>query len=241
MAARTALGALLLLVFCTLIALGSWQVQRRAWKLDLIARVNHRVHAPPVSPPGPANWPKVTRQADEYTHVRVAGVFQNDRETLVRAVTELGEGFWVLTPLRTTQGFTVLVNRGFVPPEQADPSTRARGDITGQTTVTGLLRISEPKGAFLRRNDPAANRWFARDVPAIAAARGQSDVAPYFIDADATPNPGGAPVGGLTVIAFPNSHLVYAVTWFALALMLAGGVAYAVREERRAQRTPAGP
>jgi len=238
-AAKGAIGAGLLIVFLTLIALGTWQVQRRAWKLDLIARVNHRVHAAPVAPPGPASWPKVNKTADEYTHVRVAGVFQNDRETLVRAVTELGEGFWVLTPLRTDQGYTVLINRGFVPPEQADPTTRAKGELTGETTVTGLLRISEPKGAFLRKNDPAANKWFARDVPAIAAARGQSRVAPYFIDADATPNPGGAPVGGLTVIAFPNSHLVYAVTWYALALMLAGGVAYAVREERGARRAPA--
>ncbi len=167
-------------------------------------------------------------------------MFQNNRETLVRAVTELGEGYWVLTPLRTSQGFTVLINRGFVTSEQADPSTRAKGEITGETLVTGLLRISEPKGAFLRRNAPAEDKWFSRDVPAIASARRQSDVAPYFIDADATANPGGAPVGGLTAIAFPNSHLVYAVTWFALAFMLAGGVAYAFREERRPRRTSAG-
>ncbi len=235
LASRILLGLALLCVFCALIGLGTWQVQRRAWKLDLIARVNQRVHAPPTPPPGPADWAKVSRAADEYRHVRVTGVFLNDRETLVRAVTELGEGFWVMTPLRTTRGFTILINRGFVPPEQADPTTRAKGQIAGETAVAGLLRISEPKGGFLRRNDPLSGKWYSRDVAAIAAARRQSDVAPYFIDADATPNPGGSPVGGLTVIAFPNSHLVYAITWYTLALMLAGGVAYGVREDMRSR------
>ncbi len=240
LASRILLGLALVAVFCTLIGLGTWQVQRRAWKLDLIARVNERVHALPTAPPGPVDWARVSRAADEYRHVRITGVFLNDRETLVRAVTELGEGFWVMTPLRTTRGFTILVNRGFVPPEQADPASRAKGEIAGETIVTGLLRISEPKGAFLRRNDPPANKWYSRDVAAIAAARRVSDAAPYFIDADATPNPGGSPVGGLTVIAFPNSHLVYAITWYTLALMLAGGVVYGVREDKRSRRAAAG-
>jgi surfeit locus 1 family protein len=101
--------------------------------------------------------------------------------------------------------------------------------------VTGLLRISEPHGGFLRRNDPKSSRWYSRDVAAIAAVHGLSPTltAPYFIDADATPNPGGLPVGGLTVIAFPNSHLVYALTWYGLALLVAVGVGYAARAERR--------
>ncbi|MFC7554551.1 SURF1 family cytochrome oxidase biogenesis protein [Pseudoroseomonas wenyumeiae] len=90
----------------------------------------------------------------------------------------------------------------------------------------------------MRSNDPAADRWHSRDVEAIAAARGLRDVAPFFLDADATPNPGGLPVGGLTVVSFPNSHLVYALTWYALALMLAGASAYLAREEWRARRRP---
>ena len=78
--------------------------------------------------------------------------------------------------------------------------------------------MTEPKGAFLRTNDASADRWFSRDVAAISAKHGLENPAPYFIDADATPNPGGFPVGGLTIIAFPNNHLVYALTWFALAV-----------------------
>ena len=100
-------------------------------------------------------------------------------------------------------------------------ASRAAGDLSGPVSVTGFLRISEPGGGFLRSNDPAGGRWYSRDVAAIAEAEGLAKVAPYFIDADTTPNPGGLPVGGLTVVSFRNSHLVYALTWFALAAMSA--------------------
>ncbi|WP_419539839.1 SURF1 family protein [Methylobacterium oryzae] len=225
---RAVFGVGACIVFLVLLGLGTWQVERRAWKLDLIARVDARVHAPPVPAPGHADWPRVGPD-DAYRHVRLSGTFLNDRETLVQAVTELGGGFWVLTPLRRPDGTLVLVNRGFVPGDRRDPATRMAGQVAAETTVTGLLRLTEPKGAFLRSNDPGDDRWYSRDVAAIAAARGLSDVAPYFVDADATPNPGGLPVGGLTVIAFPNNHLVYAITWYGMALMLAGAGLYLLR------------
>jgi surfeit locus 1 family protein len=210
-------------------ALGVWQIERRAWKLDLIARVDARIHALAVPPPARADWARVNARDDAYRHVRATGSFLHDRETLVQAVTERGAGFWVLTPLSTDQG-TVLVNRGFVPPERRDPASRRAGQ--GPVTVTGLLRMSEPGGAFLRSNDPAAGRWYSRDVAAIARARGLGEVAPFFIDADATSNPGGYPVGGLTVVAFPNNHLVYALTWFGLAALSAWGAALILRKAK---------
>ncbi len=143
-------------------ALGTWQLYRRAWKLDLIAQVQGRVHAAPLSAPGRADWPRITAATDAYRHVRVKGVFLHGEETRVHALTELGGGFWVLTPMRTTAGFTVLVNRGFVPFDHAAPTTRLAGQVAGSTTVTGLLRITEPKGSFLQRNDPAHDRWYSR-------------------------------------------------------------------------------
>ena len=193
------------------------------------------MHAPAVAPPAPALWPEVDAARDEYLHVAAHGRFLDRDDTLVQAVTELGAGFWVLAPFRTADGFTLLVNRGFVPQDRRDPASRAAGRIAGDTTVTGLLRVSEPGGAFLRSNDPAADRWYSRDVAAIAAKRGLGTVAPYFLDADGTPNAGGLPVGGLTVIAFPNNHLVYAITWYALAAMLAGAMVWMVREDSRSR------
>lgn len=223
-------GALLALALI-FVALGSWQVQRLFWKLDLIARVDARVHADPVPAPPPADWSGVATEKDEYRHVRASGVFDHGKSVLVQAVTERGAGFWVMTPLKQDNGATVFINRGFVPADRRDGGSRAAGDISGPVTVTGLLRMTEPGGGFLRSNDPAQDRWFSRDVAAIAAAKTLSDVAPYFIDADATPNPGGLPVGGMTVVSFRNSHLVYAMTWFALAAMSAGA-AYAVFRRR---------
>ena len=220
-----------------LVSLGVWQVHRLAWKRELIQRVEQRVHADPVDAPGRSQWPLVNRANSEYLRVAVHGRFRHDAETLVQAVTERGGGFWVLTPFETVDGFTVLINRGFVPPPLKDAANRPQGQIEGGTTVTGLLRLSEPGGGYLRTNQPAEDRWFSRDVAAIAAARGLTDVAPYFIDAEASsPVISGAPVGGLTVIAFSNNHLQYALTWFALALMLAGGAGLVLRHEWRSRR-----
>ena len=217
------LPALCIAGFLSFTALGIWQVERLAWKLDLIARVDQRIHAPPVAVPPPGQWSVLDHQAIEYRHVAAAGSFRHDQETLVDALTERGAGYWVLTPLVTNTG-TILVNRGFVPSDRADRRTLAARNIEGPVTIIGLLRQSEPRGRFLRRNDPAANRWYSRDVVAIAKARGLGAVAPFFIDADAAAKPGGLPIGGLTVVTFHNAHLVYALTWFALAAMSLGGL-----------------
>jgi surfeit locus 1 family protein len=216
-AARIVLVISLLALALAGFGLAAWQVQRRAWKHALIEAVDSRSSAAPVAAPGPSEWPRITQERDAYRRVTITGRFAHDRETLVQAVTERGGGFWVLTPL-IGERFTVLVNRGFVPPDRRDPATRAAGNPAGAVRITGLLRITEPGGGFLRDNDAQADRWHSRDVAAIAAARGLKRTAPYFIDADAAPNPGGYPVGGLTVIRFSDNHAVYALTWLALAL-----------------------
>lgn len=225
---RLLVGLLFLAAIAGLLALGVWQLERRAWKLDLIDRVDARLAAPPVPAPGPEAWAGLTRDKDEYARVTATGRFLHEDEVATQAVTDLGPGYWILTPL-ATPGFTLIVNRGFVPQDRRDPATRPEGQVEGSVTISGLLRLTEPGGGFLRANDPAAGRWYSRDIAAIAASRGIRDAAPYFVDADASPNPGGLPVGGLTVVRFRNTHLVYALTWFALAGGLAAGAVVAAR------------
>lgn len=210
MRARWPLVTLAALAAVLLAGLGVWQVERRAWKLALIARVEARLAAPPVAAPGPERG--ITTD-DAYTRVRATGRWVSRAPVYVQAVTDLGPGFWVLAALATDRG-TILVNRGFVPSGMRAPAAR------GPATVTGLLRVTEPGGAFLRHNDASADRWFSRDIAAIAAARDLGRVARYFIDADAATSPAW-PRGGLTVVRFRNSHLVYALTWFALSAMTA--------------------
>jgi surfeit locus 1 family protein len=229
---RAALLILALLATGLFTALGVWQVNRREWKLDLIARVTARVNVPAAPLPSPATWPSLNDRDDSYRHVTVRGVFLNDRETLVQALTELGAGYWVLAPLRTADG-TILINRGFVPPEKREPAKRQAGQSSGPVTVTGLLRMTEPEGSLLRSNNPATDRWYSRDVVMIARKRGLTQVAPFFIDADSMPNPGGYPVGGLTIVTFRNAHLIYAVTWFMLAALSAAGAFLLLRHPTR--------
>lgn len=231
-----ALAIFAVLAFAAFAALGTWQVFRLQWKLALIERVEQRVHATPVPAPGPERWAQLSAESDEYRQVRLAGTYQYGKTVRVQAVTDLGSGYWLMTPLVTTQGGVVLVNRGFIPLGKADAG--AAGPVSGAAEVTGLLRMSQPDGAFLRRNDAGAGRWYSRDVQAIAAAQGLGSVAPYFIDADAASAerdarqaPGPAPVGGLTVVSFHNNHLVYALTWYALALMVAGTFYWVARRE----------
>ncbi len=210
-----------------LVALGVWQVERRAWKHALIAAVDARVHAAPVAAPGPAAWRSLSAERDAYRRVRLKGHFLQNRETLVRAVSDFGAGYWVMSPF-DTGSFTVLVNRGFIAQSRRNTSPPPPA---GEITVTGLLRISEPGGGFLRHNDPATDNWYSRDVAAMARARG-IEAAPYFIDADAALNRRDAPVGGLTVVQFTDSHAVYALTWFAMALLSLGGAWQVVRSGR---------
>jgi surfeit locus 1 family protein len=210
---RLFLGLLVLLA-AGFVALGIWQVERRTWKLHLIAQVNARLHATPK----PVGALEPFAAGDAYTRVKAQGVLLNDRETLVQALTDRGPGWWVMTPLQTPTG-VILINRGFVPDERRDPRTRFGANPAGPVTIVGLMRASEPHGGFLRANDPSANRWYSRDTAAIGRARGLSKVAGFFVDADATPNRGGYPIGGLTVIKFRNVHLAYALTWFGLAAL----------------------
>ena len=163
--------------------------------------------------------------------MRASGTFLHDRETLVQALTERGAGFWVMTPLETSQGWAVWINRGFVPMDRREVPDRARPD--GTVEVTGLLRMTQPDGAFLRKNDPQAGRWYSRDVAALSAQHGIAQAAPYFIDAEAGEVAGALPVGGLTVVSFRNTHLSYALTWFAMATGLAAASVFALRRDGR--------
>lgn len=212
-------------------ALSAWQLQRLGWKLDLIDRVEQRLQAEPVSPPTPAAWSAIGK-ADEYRRLRLRGQFEPGA-VLVQATTALGGGHWVMAPLRLPDGSAVLVNRGFVLPQQRQPAPDAA--LAGPVELIGLLRLTEPSGGPLRANAPAEGRWYSRDVAGIAAQLGLGGtVAPFFVDEAADPaQPQRWPRPGLTVVRFANNHAVYAATWLALAVMAAAAVVYLVREERR--------
>jgi surfeit locus 1 family protein len=217
-AARSQLlpAAVTALVTLLCVALGIWQLERLEWKTNLIAERQAAVRAAPI--PLPKTLDEARRL--EFHPVIAEGVFLNDKEIFLGATAPGGgsPGFQVLTPLRLTDGRIVFVNRGFIPSTLKNPEKRSAGQLPGPVRVTGLLRLPHGRpGWLVPDNRPDLNYWFWVDPPAMAAATGLSDVAPFYIDADATPNPGGWPKGGITPIDLPNDHLQYAITWFALA------------------------
>jgi surfeit locus 1 family protein len=202
-----------------LLGLGTWQLQRLHWKEGLIAQRTTMVAAPPIAPPHSL----AEAEANQFRHIADDGTLLNDKEIYLAATSEAGDaGYQVLTPLREAGGRVVFVNRGFVPNERKDPRKRGAGEPTGAVHVVGLLRT--PPGQkptwFLPDNRPDLNLWFWVDLQAMAKAVGVADAAPFYIDADKTPNPGGWPKGGVTRLELPNDHLQYAITWYALAVSL---------------------
>jgi surfeit locus 1 family protein len=211
-----------------LLALGIWQVQRKAWKEALIATVTERFAAPAVRLPSPAEWPRLDPANDEFRRVTFAAEFLNDKESLVYTTGSSlradgsGPGYWVFTPARLA-GVTVMVNRGFVPEGRQDPATRQQGEVAGPVDIVGVMRWPERPGLFTPAADPAGKMWFARDSSAMAAVRGLGPaVAPFYVEQEAPPARGGLPRVGTLQPTLPNNHLGYALTWFGLALVLVG-------------------
>ncbi len=215
-------GLLTLFGLVVLVGFGLWQLHRLEWKEDLIARVEARTKATPITL---AEAIDLARQGTDpsYYRVRVEGRFHHGKERYLYALSGREPGWTVITPLETASGEMVLVARGFVPGRLQDPATRRRGQIEDIVTVTGLLRAAQEQGAFAPDTDLEAKRWFWRDLSGMRRSMfpgGATEIAPFFLEAEASDVPGGWPKGGQTRLEFPNKHLQYALTWFLLAIGL---------------------
>jgi surfeit locus 1 family protein len=225
---RSWLGLLLpaVLAFAALIALGTWQLQRKTWKEGLIAALTERLAAPPAGLPAAAAWPRLDQADDEYRRVAFTATFDHAHEALVYAAASAfrpdvtGPGYWVFTPARLADGAIVIVNRGFVPETRKAPTSRIEGQVAGPVAISGALRWPDMRRWFSPSDDAAHNLWFARDPTAIAAAKALGAVAPFYVEQEAPVPPGGLPQPGKLMVLLRNEHLQYAITWYGLALVL---------------------
>ncbi|WP_187331210.1 MULTISPECIES: SURF1 family protein [unclassified Mesorhizobium] len=225
-------------LFAVLIGLGTWQVQRLHWKEGLLQTIEQRTHSAPRPLAELEKQFAATGDVD-YTPVTVTGTFLHLGERHFFATWEGASGFDVFTPLQLDDGRFVLVNRGFVPYDLKDAAKRPQGEVAGKVTITGLARnpLAGKPSMMLPDNDVQKNIFYWKDRDAMAASAGLpagAGLVPFFIDADKTPNPGGLPVGGVTIIDLPNSHLQYAVTWYGLAAALAGVLLFRLRRPAKA-------
>jgi surfeit locus 1 family protein len=201
-------------LFLLLIGLGTWQIQRLHWKEGLIAQIDARIHEAPVPLPADA----ITPDDWSFRPATAKGVFEHDKEIPVLA--NRGEGllgYEIVTPLKMDDGRYVLVDRGWVPQQYKDPKTRQEGQVTGEQTITGFLRLSDKKPWAVPANRPQDGLWLYADLPQMEGYLGLKTF-PMFLQADKTPNPGGLPMGGQTRVELPNNHLQYVITWYALAV-----------------------
>jgi surfeit locus 1 family protein len=231
-----------------LLALGTWQLERKAWKEALIATLDERLNAPPADVPARTTWDRLDQSEMEFRRVRFSAEFLRDQEALVYTSGSAlrsdvsGPGYWVFTPARRQDGSVIVVNRGFVPEGRRDPASRAAGQVSGLIEIVGALRWPEPRGLFAPADNPARNLWFVRDHLAMAAAKSWGPVAPFFVDQEAPPPPGGLPRVGKITPNLRNDHLQYALTWYALAVVLAvvflAWLRSRAREAQRERRNP---
>jgi surfeit locus 1 family protein len=248
---RTWLGLLVpaLLAFVVLIGLGTWQIQRKAWKEALIAALAAQLAAPPMALPAAKDWPSLDPATDEYHRVTFGAQFDYADEALVWAAAAAfrpdvsGPGYWVFTPARLTGGGLVMVNRGFVP--DGRQKTLAQGNVSGVVDIVGVMRWPDTRHWFTPNDEPAQNLWFSRDPQSIAAAKNLGAVAPFFVEQEAPVPPGGLPRPGKIVVDLPNDHLQYALTWYGLALVLvimfgtwAFGTGSSEKREKRGKDAP---
>ncbi|HEY1836234.1 MAG TPA: SURF1 family protein [Rhizomicrobium sp.] len=208
--------------FAILISLGVWQIERLHWKLDLLARIHYGLSAPPQSLAAvlPASDPAHVDAAD-YRRVIARGHFDNAQQIRFFTTGEHGlPVYHIVTPFRLDDGAALIVDRGFVPAAPGGRELRTPAQLSGERSIVGVLRKPSAPNWFTPPADKATRVVHTRDPAALAAAFGWKNVLPVFLEADATPNPGGWPKGGQTIVDLPNNHMQYALTWFALALGL---------------------
>ncbi|MEM6615293.1 MAG: SURF1 family protein [Pseudomonadota bacterium] len=226
-----------IIAFAILMGLGTWQMQRLAWKEALIAKIDARIVAEPVD----INTALMRFNAGEdieYTRITVAGTYDHAKELHVFQVGDAGPGWHIYTPLELESGATVIVNRGYVPLARKEAESRADSQPEGRVQIAGLLRGQSEKGLFGNDNDPMANEWYWRDVVGMAQAMGLDEppiaqaemptvpfTYPFVIDAEAGGDPGDIPEDGTTIIELSNRHFGYALTWYGLGgtLVLVAG------------------
>jgi len=193
-----------------LVSLGAWQLQRHQWKQDVIADIEARMAGAPVALPDPAD-----PEADLYRAVIFNGQFVGDDLRVLVSSRDTGAAYRMISAFETDGGRLLLVDRGLLPVEQAPAS------LSGErATVTGNLHWPDEIDGFTPDPDLEGNIWFARDVPAMAAALGTD---PTLVIARRIDGPEVAasplPVGTENI---PDNHFGYAVQWFGMAIVWLG-------------------
>ena len=232
-----------LLLFCTtvavliMLALGTWQVQRLQWKNNLIEQRKDALKSNPVTLADIEAGIEHGFDVD-WLKTRATGHFRHDQERHVYHLRKGKIGWRVITPFVIPGSMVVMVDRGFVHDAKKDANTRPGSQTVGATvddliTITGYARLDTGSaGPFTPDNEPDANRWYSIDLIAMAGTMPDNlgfvepdqyaALIPVFIqlEPDSAPKQGALPIVDPVDVKLTNNHLQYAITWYALAVVL---------------------
>lgn len=208
------LTAMMLPALALLLWLGNWQLERRAWKAELLAQYAATADAPPIS------LAEGLCQGRAETGRRVIDPQIDEDAPLVRVSgrnLQGAPGWRLFASVRTCDGAQrVLVETGF---EGLQTATRADDGAPAVLAEANALRFETPLGAgpFTPPSDVASNMFYAFEPAGMADVLGVEAEAlntQYWL-AKST----GEPPAYLTQTP-PERHLAYAITWFAMTLAL---------------------
>lgn len=201
--------------FALLCGLGAWQVQRMQWKNGLIADAEAAEAMPASDILVAIRHGEFARVAMECPGLATAPYVE------LQTIHDGESGVRLISACRPADfDFAILVDRGFV-----SETISTRPPVTASAVpvrVEGQLRQPASPGPMAL--PPEGRRFFARDHMAMAEALGvKPDVMALMVYATTSSNPEWLALKpSAPPAAFTNNHLGYALTWFGLALALAG-------------------
>jgi surfeit locus 1 family protein len=192
--------AILLLGFMPIFTftLGTWQLQRLQWKVNLIDELQEKLEREPIALPGQVKCDSslfyILRVLIEmhslsvipdfiFRKVLLRGKWDHRHTMLVGPRVREGQhGYHVVTPLIRSDGSTVLVNRGFVSKEAVDKGLLRQE--TEEVDVFGMLRTSQVRNAFTPDNHPEKGQWYWADVATMSEFAGgeRAGVQPVLVE-----------------------------------------------------------
>lgn len=220
-----------------MIRLGFWQLdrlqQRRAFNTSVEAQMS--AGALDLNQSIPLDQLKNM----EYRQVVAHGTYDFQNEMVLRnQVNNDQPGYHLLTPLRIQDSAeSILVDRGFIPLEDAKPQARAKYAQTGPVTVHGIIRLGHVPQFFGVPDPtlaPGQTRLDAWNYINIDRIQGQLPYKSLPVYIQAAPDP-ATQTGPIAAVDQPDltegPHLGYAIQWFSFAAVLGLGYPYFVRKQ----------
>jgi surfeit locus 1 family protein len=200
-----------------LCGLGTWQVFRLAEKTKLVAALDARMQAEPISL---AQALERHAKGEDIEYLKVTAEGRSDPAHALRKITSFeGKPGWeIIVPFTSTDGIFILVDAG------ATPDVQIATASADNETITGVIRVHHKgRGFFDNDNDETGNTWYWWDLPAMQAAAGapaEARIAPFILQKLPSAENPSPPYAQKPKVELKNNHLGYAITWFGLAAAL---------------------